>query len=242
MCCSTSSTPHAELVGDLAQDRQQPLDDDRRQPRGSSRRPAAAAGRPISARPTASICCSPPESSAGLAVQAAAPASGSSRRPARACGSDLSPRGRGAGSRATVSSKNSARSSGTWARPRRATLWAARPATGSPSDVTVPRDRRQQARDRSSSVVVLPAPLGPSSATTSPASTCQVEVAHDGDAAVAGVQSRRRAAERRGRVAGAGAASRRGTSPRPAARRPSCRGRPRSPRGRRGSPPACPRR
>ena len=37
-----------------------------------------------------------------------------------------------------------------------------------------------------SSVVVLPAPFGPSSATTSPAPDREAEIAHDGRAAVAG--------------------------------------------------------
>ncbi len=40
-----------------------------------------------------------------------------------------------------------------------------------------------------SSVVVLPAPFGPRSATTSPRPTVQIQVADDGDAAVAGVQA-----------------------------------------------------
>ena len=94
------------------------------------------------------------------------------------------------------------------------------------------------ARRWSSSVVVLPAPLGPSSATTSPASTCRSRSRTAGIADVAGVQvvdveqrvAHRCWSEPRGRDRRRWASScgswRHGRS---------CRGRPRSPPGRRGS-------
>ena len=69
----------------------------------------------------------------------------------------------------TVSSEKRPRPSGTWATPRRATDSGRRraierpPKTISPAVRTIPEIAR--------SVVVLPAPFAPSSATTSPSST-----------------------------------------------------------------------
>ena len=88
----------------------------------------------------------------------------------------------------TVRSKNSERSSGTCASPRRGIRCGRVPSTTSPSTSTLPASGASRP-DRVSSVVVLPAPFGPSSATTSPGPDREVEVAHDGDAAVAGVQT-----------------------------------------------------
>ena len=68
-----------------------------------------------------------------------------------------------------MSSENVPRPSGTWAMPRRATpsgptRWSERPANRMlPERRTVPETAR--------SVVVLPAPFGPSTATTDPSST-----------------------------------------------------------------------
>ena len=57
--------PGAEALGDRAQHRQQPLDDDRRQAEAHLVDDEQR-GRDTSARPTASICCSPPESRPAL--------------------------------------------------------------------------------------------------------------------------------------------------------------------------------
>jgi hypothetical protein len=72
--------------------------------------------------------------------------------------------------RAAVSDGNTRRSSGTHDSPRRAISCVGARVTSSPSNTTLPR--RAGVRPRiARSVVVLPAPLGPSSATTSPAAT-----------------------------------------------------------------------
>ena len=120
------------------------------------------------ARPSASICCSPPDSSpagrfisgprAGKKSVAAAvstrPLSRASRRFSR-----------------TVSWNRMPRFSGTWVTPRRAVRWAWRsPPTGAPQAAIRP-SRTLTIPETAISVVVLPAPLGPSRATTSPAST-----------------------------------------------------------------------
>ena len=70
----------------------------------------------------------------------------------------------------TVSWKNSERSSGTWATPSRGSLNAFLPAIDVPKSLMSP-PRIEFRRDTASSVVVLPAPFGPSRATTSPSST-----------------------------------------------------------------------
>ena len=70
----------------------------------------------------------------------------------------------------TVRPKNSERSSTTWAMPVRAFLNGDLALTFSPSTVMLP-DITGMRPEHVMSVVVLPAPLGPSSATTSPAWT-----------------------------------------------------------------------
>src|SRR5262249_23483589 len=70
----------------------------------------------------------------------------------------------------TVRSKKSERSSATWARPRLATLCGARPAMSRPITRTEPSIASSRP-EIVNSVVVLPAPFGPSSATTSPGCT-----------------------------------------------------------------------
>ena len=74
----------------------------------------------------------------------------------------------------TVSWNSSPRFSGTWITPQRATRWAWRSlGTGRPMMATEP-SRIWPMPDTVISVVVLPAPFGPSKATTSPASTCRL--------------------------------------------------------------------
>ena len=127
-------------------------------------------GRAISARPIAVICCSPPES---------VPAS-CRRRSARSgksanTRSSVSPRRRRLSALRAPSSRFSStvivgkswRPSGTWAIPPATTAADDSPLIRRPSSSTVPRRsgrRPQIAR----SVVVLPAPFEPISATISP--------------------------------------------------------------------------
>ncbi len=59
------------------------------------------------------------------------------------------------------------RPSGTWVMPLRTTSWAATPTREAPSKRTSPRAGPEEPRERAS-VVVLPAPLLPSSVTISP--------------------------------------------------------------------------
>ncbi len=177
-------------------------------------------GGTASARPIASICCSPPDNR---------PAGRSSRR-SRA-GKYRSARDRSEPcalpSRrfsATVSWKNSDRSSGTCARPDRAILWTGRCATLRPSTRTSPA-MMGSSPDTVSSVVVLPAPFGPSSTTTSPPCTASERSRTTANAVVAGREPFDGRGERHVMAV---------------RRRGSCRGTPRSRAGRGRRRPACP--
>ena len=142
-----------------------------------------------SARPTASICCSPPDSSAGLAVQALLAARAAARAARRGCGCPWPAPSRRC-SRA-VRPENSARPSGTSDTPR-----PGEPVGGHARDVlAVEPDpaRRAAAAGRRSSTAWWSCRRRwrPSSATTSPAPTCRERSRTTGDAVVAGVERRR---------------------------------------------------
>ncbi len=131
--------------------------------------PAATRLRRAMARPTASICCSPPDSSPALRSRHLRSSGSRSRtsswlRPGPALSRRFS---------RVVRLANSARPSGTRDRPPRASRCADFPA------MSWPFIRIRPASGRCSpamvaSVVVLPAPLAPSSATTSASPTCRV--------------------------------------------------------------------
>src|SRR4051794_6012523 len=131
-------------------------------------------GLPISARPIASICCSPPDNvPAGCLILSCS------------LGNIVSTRSRS--SRSIVRNRNApisrfsctvirgktCRPSGTWQTPRRISSCAGMPSIRRPSNVTEPATGRI-IPDTVFCVVVLPAPLAPSSATISPSRTSKV--------------------------------------------------------------------
>ena len=140
--------------------------------RGSSRRPCSRRGVVARARASASICCSPAREQPGPAVE---------QWPARAgkySSARSTPCRSAAGAPARrfswhVRPKNSDAVLGHVGEPAaghglRATR---RRRPDAPSTSTIAGERRAASPETVSSVVVLPAPLGPSRATTSPAST-----------------------------------------------------------------------
>ena len=128
-------------------------------------------GREARARAIASICCSPPESSpACRPSKGLSPGSISSASSRAALVALPRPRTPSLRFSSTVSPKNRERSSATCARPRRAFLNGALVLTSMPSMVTEPASGLSRP-EIVSRVVVLPAPFGPSSATTSPGRT-----------------------------------------------------------------------
>src|SRR5262245_22681949 len=138
---------------------------------GSSRR--MSFGRDISARPIASICCSPPERLPARWPRRSASTGNSANTRARL---SRYPR-RAAGRKAPIlrlSATDSAgkmrRPSGTWATPWATISCAGSPASEAPSKVS--RPARAATRPEITRIsVVLPAPLGPTTATASPAAT-----------------------------------------------------------------------
>jgi hypothetical protein len=134
---------------------------------GSSSR--TSFGRATIARPSASICCSPPES-----VPACCPLRSSSRGKylkTRCASSLMPPRRVYAPSRRfsqTESSLNVPRPSGTCAIPARA---AAPGRRGSFLSSKITSPLRRTVPETARSVVVLPAPFAPSTATSSPSPT-----------------------------------------------------------------------
>ena len=128
-------------------------------------------GSDTNARAIASICCSPPDNSPALrrasGCKAGKSASARSRASRRAVRSPVKPRRMFS---STVKSKNSERSSGTCATPRRGSMCGRTPTIVAPSTSTRPEIGARRP-ESVSKVVVLPAPFGPRSATTSPAPT-----------------------------------------------------------------------
>ena len=129
----------------------------------------------MSARAMASICCSPPDRAPAGRLIRSARRGKSSRAAARRAAYPLSrmrthpPRARLS---STVSDGKTRRFSGTWVSPRAAICSAPSRDVLAPS-VTVPAvGRRSPETDRSS--VDLPAPLAPTTATSSPGSTVTV--------------------------------------------------------------------
>ena len=124
----------------------------------------------LSARAIASICCSPPDSSPVLRPRSGRSAGKWSNAASMSAGAP-SPSSRKCS--ATVSPKKMPRSCGTCAMPIRARAVGAAPARSVPASRIAPLavlSRPEIARR----VVVLPAPLAPSSATTSPLPTVSV--------------------------------------------------------------------
>ena len=168
--CSISSTPDARL-GDRADRRDQPLHDHRREPerelvdqeRTSAGRPAPGRARPSAARrrtasaPRVSSRCSSSgnSSSAYCAAARARPRAAASSVATRGCPRRSAP----------------AAAAGPRARPRRrrARIFSGRRPVSSPLAELAPcRPRAAARRRRASTRLDLPAPLGPSSAVTSP--------------------------------------------------------------------------
>ena len=139
---------------------------------GSSR--SRRRGRAMSARPMASICCSPPDSD-HPSCDVRSRRRGKSASTASRSAEMLSPRRRQAlvatvRFSSTVRPGNTRRPSGTWASPKRTRASTPSPARLRPSSRMSPwRGRMRPEMLRSS--VVFPAPFAPSSATTSPART-----------------------------------------------------------------------
>jgi len=127
----------------------------------------------IRARPMASICCSPPDSSDPMAAERSASSGNSACTRSRVQPSpEPSAGGRAVAIRfsCTVRVGKIWRPSGTSPRPRRARAWGGRRVTSRPDSRTDPA--RAGSRPVSTfTVVVLPIPLRPSSVTHSPAST-----------------------------------------------------------------------
>src|SRR5216683_1412599 len=122
-------------------------------------------GAVISARPMASICCSPPDNATPGWLPRSARMGNSRwtklRSPPRMASVRFS---------RTLNVGKMRRPCGTRVMPRRATRWAERPWTATPSTRTEPR-RGVMAPAIAIRVEVLPAPLRPSSATASPCPT-----------------------------------------------------------------------
>ena len=98
----------------------------------------------------------------------------------------------------TVRPKNSDRSSGTWRQPRRATSWGRRADGGPPEDVDLAAEDGQEARDGEQRGGLARAVRAEQRHDLARVDV-EVEVAHDGDAVVAGVQPGRRRARRTAR-------------------------------------------
>src|SRR5579863_6072031 len=131
-------------------------------------------GRPISARPMASICCSPPDSDQPPCLSRSFSRGNSSNTSARSssswrlfCGRDAVPVMTFS---STVSPGKMRRPSGQWARPEATMASTAAFWIFSPFQAMVPAVGRTRP-EIVLSVVVLPAPLPPIRATISPAST-----------------------------------------------------------------------
>ena len=124
-------------------------------------------GRLISARPMASICCSPPDRVPAFWARRSS-SRGNRSKMASMSGAIASPlRLKAPSSRfsSTDMSGKIRRPSGEWATPRLTTSCAGTPSRRVPSKTTVPATGRSRP-DRVRRVVVLPAPLVPMSVTT----------------------------------------------------------------------------
>jgi hypothetical protein len=130
-------------------------------------------GRDISARPMASICCSPPDSVPARCRWRSASTGKSAYTRSRISAKWARAAGRKAPIlrvSATLRAGKIRRPSGTWAMPRATISCAGRPVSGLPSKSIAPA--RTGTRPEMTRIsVVLPAPLGPTTATASPAST-----------------------------------------------------------------------
>ena len=135
----------------------------------------SVSGFDISALPTASICCSPPES---------VPASCCLRSNRRGNSSKIHSRVRSLRSlsrmqkaprrrfSSTLMVPKTRRPSGDWAMPRFTTSWLGYLSRGLPSKMISPSQGRTRPL-MDSRVVLLPAPLAPRMVTISPSSTCR---------------------------------------------------------------------
>ena len=152
-------------------------------------------GRPISARPTASICCSPPDRVPAFCAMRSRSRGNSSSTRSRSPGDLLrgpcAGRRRGRGSPSTVIRGKIRRPSGEWQMPAATISWPGSPMMSLPLNVTEPlraRSRPEIVRR----VVDLPAPFEPIRVTISPGADRQGEALHRGDVAVVDVQVLRR--------------------------------------------------
>ena len=157
-----------QLVGHPAEYREQTLHHHRARPRLISSI-SRARGRRTMARPTASICCSPPDGSPALRSRHLR-SSGSRSRTSSWPASRPADRRRFS---PAVRLANSARPSGTSDGPPRASRCADLPAMSLPSIRIVPASGRCSPA-MVASVVVFPAPLGPISPTISPSFTVRL--------------------------------------------------------------------
>ena len=138
---------------------------------GSSSR--SSRGALMSARPMASICCSPPLRLPAASLRRAARMGKSSYMRARSARMEGSPRRVHAPSSrfsCTLSGARIARPSGTCTRPARTILSALRPMSSSPRNRMLPPDARTIPL-KAWRVELLPAPFAPMRATIRPSST-----------------------------------------------------------------------
>src|SRR5262245_20688188 len=140
---------------------------------GSSRR--SSRGLAMRARPMASICCSPPESVPATCERRSWSRVKMPKTRSMSVRTSPSERVKAPISRFsnTLSRLKMRRPSGTWVTPRRTMACEAMPTSELPSKTTSP-SRGARSPEMARSVVVLPAPLLPSRATTSPSPTRKV--------------------------------------------------------------------
>src|SRR5579872_165677 len=171
--CSTRSTPRpVRLLSSTMRSNTCSITIGARPSEGSSS--ISRLGRPISARPIASICCSPPDSDQPPCLSRSFRRGNRSNTSARSALSSRLFRARGAVPvirfSSTVRPGKIRRPSGQWARPEPTMCSTAVSWIGSPFQVIVPEVGRTSP-EMVESVVVLPAPLPPISATISFVST-----------------------------------------------------------------------
>src|SRR5215510_14153169 len=140
---------------------------------GSSRR--RSRGLAMRARPMASICCSPPDSVPATWVRRSWSRVKMVNTRSMSARTSPSERVKAPISRfsSTLSRLKMRRPSGTWVTPRRTMAWEATPTSEPPSKTTSP-SRGTRSPEMARRVVVLPAPLLPRRATTSPSPTWKV--------------------------------------------------------------------
>ena len=135
----------------------------------------------------ASICCSPPDSVPASCLRRSASSGNSSNTRSRSAGDVALERGRrpSPGSPAPSSAGRRGGPPATWPMPRLTTSCGGMPSMRSPVEADLRRRRAAAGRRRVCRVVVLPAPLAPSSVTISPSPTVERDALERLDRAVA---------------------------------------------------------